>query len=707
MALTLRQTIATGATNKGSELTYSELDANFVHLLESSNHNFTQSGTGAVSRTAEKKLQEWKSVFDFIPVAEHAAIIAGTSSTNVSTYAQAAHDAHDNIIYPTGTYRMENVELPGGSTVFFQGGVVFKFPTSPTANAAIFRVGDFDGAANVGPYRLIGIPTIDGTGLTEDSKLLRGFYLLGCKDVVMDGAYGISLPEGFPIHIAASTNATPVAPERITVHSVYANSSSYGAIGVTACTGLKIGIAEANGATSTGGNGAAVVLEPDVSTGQTVQDVRVDVAIGNNGSDAVHMAAHEGFILNVEIGVARVIDPDADTRCVTFSEGTAGTVKNVRILGGEQTGGDYGIHSPNNMEVENLFVANFSASTCANNGYRVTGGTWVNCSAVSCVTSGWQDAVTTTSTTKATYIKCKANNNNTGNTANTSGWRLDDTGGATFVDCEATNSGTQRYGIFASGSGQFQFVGKQNISGNVTGRYTFLTGARLEGDSDAYTVTLLDDFLGDVLADQWNGRVGSDPQVVTPTINSQAGGVVRLVTGDDAAASMAVNGVQLESALNWKAEQQSLVAEFRVTLSAITNVALFVGFTDQVAALEIPIESAASADTLTSNATNAVGVMFDTAMSTDNWWLVGVAADVDATAQNAATAPTALTFETWRIEVGADGTAEFFRNGVQVGTTMSAAVTATTLLTPVVAAFSRGAASRNIDVDFIKVQGTR
>jgi hypothetical protein len=58
MALTLRQTIATGATNKGSELTYSELDANFVHLLESSNHNFTQSGSGLSSTTVQGAIEE-------------------------------------------------------------------------------------------------------------------------------------------------------------------------------------------------------------------------------------------------------------------------------------------------------------------------------------------------------------------------------------------------------------------------------------------------------------------------------------------------------------------------------------------------------------------------------------------------------------------------------------------------------------------------
>jgi hypothetical protein len=116
-----------------------------------------------------------------------------------------------------------------------------------------------------------------------------------------------------------------------------------------------------------------------------------------------------------------------------------------------------------------------------------------------------------------------------------------------------------------------------------------------------------------------------------------------------------------------------------------------------------------ASDAITSNATNAVGVVFDTGADTDNWWLVGVKADVDATAQNAGSAPTANTMETWRIVVSVAGAATFFRNGTQVGTQMSNAVTANASnpLVPVVAAFSRGAASRTIDVDYIRIKLNR
>ena len=227
------------------------------------------------------------------------------------------------------------------------------------------------------------------------------------------------------------------------------------------------------------------------------------------------------------------------------------------------------------------------------------------------------------------------------------------------------------------------------------------------GDLDLTAlVHLSDDFLGDVLADPWSGRVGSDPQCVAPAINVQVGGVARLVTGDDAAGSMAVNGVQLESVLNWRANNGGLVFEARLKVDAITAVALFAGLTDQAAALELPFQLAGG-DALTSNASDAVGFLFDTNADTDQIWLVGVAADVDATKQNAAVAPVAATYITLRVEISSTGVATFFINGAPIGSAMAAAVTAATALTPVIAACARGAASRTVDVDYVRVQQNR
>jgi len=218
---------------------------------------------------------------------------------------------------------------------------------------------------------------------------------------------------------------------------------------------------------------------------------------------------------------------------------------------------------------------------------------------------------------------------------------------------------------------------------------------------------IFDDFLGDVLADQWGSAVGSDGQVVAPAVAADVNGRFRMTTGDDAAADMATNGVQLHSFLSWKANQGNLVFETRVKLSAITGVALFVGLTDQIASLEMPIESAGSADTITTTATDAVGFFFDTRMTTDNWWLAGVKNNADATHQNSGIAPVADTYNTLRIELDASGNAIFYMDGVKIGTQMANAVTATVALTPVIAAFTPAAASRSIDGDYILVQADR
>lgn len=268
---------------------------------------------------------------------------------------------------------------------------------------------------------------------------------------------------------------------------------------------------------------------------------------------------------------------------------------------------------------------------------------------------------------------------------------------------------TQNYGLNLQGtSSKRNIVGVNDFDGNKTAPISGATTATRIEDSKykrRYIVSAFDDFLGDVISDQWGSQVGSDPQCVAPAIQTAARGLIRMTTGNDGAVDMATNGVQLESALNWQASLGGLVFEARVTVSGF-SVAWFVGFTDQVGTLEMPFTLGAS-DTLTANATNAVGWLADTGADTDNWWLVGVAGGTPATKQDTGSPPVAGTYEILRVEVTTAGVATFYRNGVQVGTAMTAAVTAATPLTPVIAAFARTAVSRNIDVDYILVEGAR
>jgi hypothetical protein len=233
-------------------------------------------------------------------------------------------------------------------------------------------------------------------------------------------------------------------------------------------------------------------------------------------------------------------------------------------------------------------------------------------------------------------------------------------------------------------------------------------GSQVSLDSPS-RVSYFDDFLGDVIADQWNLVEGTDgatsDAAIVSTANAGIGGVLRITTGD-AGTGLAADLIQINQALQWQASNGDLVFQARLKLSAITTCSVFLGFTDTVS-LEAPVIGAGVAS-ITTTATDAVGFLFDTTLTNKTWHLVGVAADVDATFQNSTIAPVAAQYQTFRVEVSAAGLATFFINGVPVGTAMSGAVTPGTDLTPVIGAGKLSvAASMLVDVDYVHVSMNR
>lgn len=234
-------------------------------------------------------------------------------------------------------------------------------------------------------------------------------------------------------------------------------------------------------------------------------------------------------------------------------------------------------------------------------------------------------------------------------------------------------------------------------------------GSQFYGQSPS-TVSFQDDFLGagqafsTTVIDGWLSRKGTT-NAVDWTITEAVNGTIVGTIGDTTA-SMAVSGVQLQRGLDWKANQGGVFVEARFKTSIITNISYFFGFTDQVAALEAPVTL--STTTFTTNATDACGFLFDTAATTDTIRLVGVANDVDATMQDTSVAPVADTYQVLRVELSTAGVATFYRNGIQVGTAMSGAVTATVALTPTIAGFNRTTSGTpTITADYVAVGGYR
>jgi hypothetical protein len=259
----------------------------------------------------------------------------------------------------------------------------------------------------------------------------------------------------------------------------------------------------------------------------------------------------------------------------------------------------------------------------------------------------------------------------------------------------------QKFGIGDDGSGIF-------AKGLRVGDFPkqMLQGSHLHTE-------VFDDFNGAAILGTWGLLKGSDAAAANFAVSAALDGTVLGSTGANAGVSMATNGVQISGHLNFQVNSPLNAAtpssgatsktEFgcRLKLSAVTTMAIFVGFTNQVAALQMPIQGSGTGNAFTNNANDACGFLFDTAMSTPVWWGVGAKAGTSSAGQQGATAPVANTYDDMFFDVDATGNISYYLNGVLFGVLTPSAVTASVPLAPVVAAFRRSAASANISIDYL------
>jgi len=194
---------------------------------------------------------------------------------------------------------------------------------------------------------------------------------------------------------------------------------------------------------------------------------------------------------------------------------------------------------------------------------------------------------------------------------------------------------------------------------------------------------------------------GSDAQAALPVIAANA---LSLVSGDDVAGTFAVNGSQSINDAGYILSAGPLVLEAKIKLDVNTTVGMFFGVTDQKVALEDPIEAQGVGDAFDTNATDAVGFVFDTTMTTDNIWLTGVNNNVDETPQDSGLAFVSNTYDVLRIEISASGTAVFYINGVAVGTPMTTACQTGVVLYPTLCLVSRSTVSHTMSVDYLYIR---
>jgi len=202
-------------------------------------------------------------------------------------------------------------------------------------------------------------------------------------------------------------------------------------------------------------------------------------------------------------------------------------------------------------------------------------------------------------------------------------------------------------------------------------------------------------------------NAGSDDLAIDPAINVQERGVLR-VTAGDGDGTAAVDGSQVCLVVPVQADSGLLAFEVRLNITDITKCSVYVGLTD-ITTLEEPMS--VSGTTITTNATDGVGFVFDTAMTTDEWWMVGVDTNVDATGSGTlSTAPVNAVYQVLRCEIDATGTtAEFFIDGVSAGSLTANVCDGSTDLFLTVFANGDGsnAAAATVDVDYMLVEHTR
>ncbi len=223
----------------------------------------------------------------------------------------------------------------------------------------------------------------------------------------------------------------------------------------------------------------------------------------------------------------------------------------------------------------------------------------------------------------------------------------------------------------------------------------------------ASTVQHFDDFTGDDLSN-YILHSGSDDLAVDPAFNAQVGGVVRLSAGDGDGA-IAVDQSIIVLPTPFKAEDGNLAFEVRLKFTDITKNSLYVGFTDITTADEEGMH--VSGTTLTTDMADGFGFVFDTAMTTDEFWAAGVDTNTDATGSGTTgIAPVNGTYNVLRMEVDTDGQgARAYIDGTLVKT-LTAKVTTPTVAQYFVVSINGDASNSavaTVDVDYILVESDR
>jgi hypothetical protein len=248
---------------------------------------------------------------------------------------------------------------------------------------------------------------------------------------------------------------------------------------------------------------------------------------------------------------------------------------------------------------------------------------------------------------------------------------------------------------------------------DVRARGLFGVDGALVNDSRAGKIYVADHFKAAAINAAWNVNKGSNGSAANFAADSTViSGGVKGTTGA-AGTGVAADGIAI-SINNPIQVSTSKATEFSLSflVDNVTNAQFFIGFTDTLPATTLEEPFSLATTVYTSTATDAAGILFDTAATTKTLRLVSVANDVDGT--TLIDTGKILTISTWydiHIRINPDGSVNFLVNltdatRFDLGTSYklpAGALRTGVNLYPIVQVNARTTTSVNASLDFLRM----
>lgn len=251
-------------------------------------------------------------------------------------------------------------------------------------------------------------------------------------------------------------------------------------------------------------------------------------------------------------------------------------------------------------------------------------------------------------------------------------------------------------------------VGRSGVATGGEGK----PGIVLPGAYD--TVALFEDFLGDLVPDEWIVGSSDTGQTATGVLATSAvsatNGVFRMTSSATSTQTPAGGAQSINTPPNWKANQGRLRFGTRLKIADLAKNNVFAGFTD-TGGTEMAVYDTGGG-IITPAADYAGWLKGGGAAAAGNsltWRLVAGKAGVDQVATpSPVITPTANVYDTLEVEVSQDGnTVTGYYNGRPVAQIVSAGITPTVALGAGVWRANTEAAADAVDVDYVNVSANR